>query len=102
MKKVKVVLQTDGDFSVLGKTDLDFSKTDYEYIFEFITKDVYTDLSKILCDIHISYTHEYLIPHLYEFFHKAMNNSHLDNYYDTYNGNYEGTLIEWVESEEEE
>lgn len=53
-------------------------------------------LEKMLCEIHVSYTHYYLIKDLYEMFNSAINAIREDlNDFESYvSGNYEGTYIE--------
>lgn len=99
---LEVQLQTDGDFSMLDRIDGIHPEIidDYTYLYKLSLDSselniLQTTLDKILCDIHVLYTHEWLIDELYKFFMSAVECSHEDEYYGEFGGNYEGTHIMW-------
>lgn len=113
---IKVSLETDGDYKLNNNTDyhMEFDGTAYYHHFVF-TPDTpaynFEDehdiemssawracrmLEKILCDIHVSYTHYYVIQDLYDMFDEAIETvgKYPVHFETSISGNYEGTYIE--------
>ena len=52
-------------------------------------------LEELLCNIRFLSTHYYIMPHFYEMFDKAIKSiGHENHFYDSINGNYDGTDLE--------
>lgn len=113
---LKISLVTDGDFSLpnFKQYDMEWDGTGYWAMFVF-TEDTLaynfedehdTEMSprwracnlleKMICDIHVSYTHHYLIKDLYDMFEEALCAVGQDmlSFETSISGNYEGTFIE--------
>ena len=120
---LKISLQTDGDFSLRNyeKYHMNYDGVEGYYnkfIFNIDTpaymfEDEHdikmttgwrasTLLEKMLCDLHIYYTHHYLIQDLFNMFDSAIENvGKYPSYYEaSLGGNYDGTYIE-IECNEE-
>ena len=103
---LEVKLCTDGDFSpkdcklveCLPGSDNEYVgviKCSFDIADEYRLENV---LSQILCSIHVSYTHYYIMRYLYDFFNDAIKAAHdeREEYYHTVNGgNYDGSYIKW-------
>lgn len=53
-------------------------------------------LEKMICDIHVSYTHHYIIPYIYKMFEDSIEavGRNEAGFESSISGNYEGTFIE--------
>lgn len=115
---VKIGLETDGDYSLMNfkKYNMEYDGSGYyhEYTFDDECKNTlypyedtsYTQfdaywrairlLEHVLCDIHVLYTHHYVLGYLYRMFDNSIRDLHdrLHDIYHEVNGNYEGTYIE--------
>lgn len=115
---IEINLYTDGDYRLENYLDYNSDGEDgyYSYyirkFFEIdenydkldfhckLNVDVKGFLEKILCDIRYSSTHYYIIKDIFNLFDNAIgfirqlhNNSYETNFYDSIEGNYEGTNI---------
>lgn len=113
---VTISLKTDGDFS-LRKDSPNFErfgcKINYwpntqEYdIYATFDVDKYNAqlrefLKTVLCEIHVSPGHYYLLKELYSFFVDAIDYAwYCDDYYESLGGNYSGTYIDITYQEEQ-
>lgn len=113
---LKISLETDGDYSLPNNTDyhMKFDGSGYYHYFVFepnTPKYNFEDdhdiemspswracklLEKMLCDIHVSYTHYYIIEDLYLMFNEAIETvgKYPVHFETSISGNYEGTFIE--------
>lgn len=116
---VKIGLETDGDYSLLhedqfgmkydgtgyfGVFGFDDSNKTYHYPYEdksYLQFDSWWRLNSLLehmlTDLHVSFTHHYVLDYLYHMFDDAMEaiGKREKSYYGSISGNYEGTFIEW-------
>ena len=116
---VKIGLETDGDYSLLhedqfgmkydgtgyfGVFGFDDSNKTYLYPYEnksYLQFDSWWRLNSLLehmlTDLHVSFTHHYVLDYLYHMFDDAMEaiGRRETSYYGSISGNYEGTFIEW-------
>lgn len=114
---IKVSLETDGDYSLNNNTDyhMEYDGSGGYYHYFTFTPDTpaynfedehdiemspswraCTMLEKMLCNIHIHYTHYYILLDLYNMFEEAMTaiGKGLQQFETSISGNYEGTFIE--------
>lgn len=116
---VKIGLETDGDYSLLHPEQFDMSwdGNGYFRVFRFDDNDKetlypYEDKSYLqfdkwwranslfehmLTDLHVIFTHHYVLDYLYHMFDDAMEaiGRREETYYGSISGNYDGTFIEW-------
>lgn len=105
---VKIELSTDGDFSLREIPEFDSAVYYDQYedgddysltrIYEVDDSEYFYDainfLKKTLCEIHVSYSHYWIIADIYTLFKGAIEAvSKKEDYYETIDGNYEGTSI---------
>ena len=117
-----VSLCPDGDFSLRDneKYHMEWDGNDYyqEYLFyEGLPQQTWEDstdhtfdplwracrlLEKMICDIHVSYTHHYLLDYLYHMFDDAMEaiGRREKSFEVEVSGNYEGTFISFEITED--
>lgn len=114
---VQVGLSTDGDYSLRNHLDLEMPFDGFEGYYNSL---LFTDdnpkqhkfedsgdmqfncrwrainwLRKILCELHVSYTHYYLIEDLYNLFNEAIEAiGRVEDFHKEISGNYEGTYIQ--------
>jgi hypothetical protein len=122
---LKIGLETDGDYSLLheDKFDMRWDGTGYFGVFRFNDTDKeklypYEDksylqfdkwwranalLEHMLTDLHVSFTHHYVLDYLYHMFDDAMEaiGKREESYYGSISGNYDGTFIEWFMVEDD-
>ncbi len=116
---IKIGLETDGDYSLLheDKFNMQWNGTGYYNVFRF-EDDNKTDIypyedpsclnfdkwwranslfEHMLTDLHVSFTHHYVLDYLYHMFDDAMTaiGKREETYYGSIDGNYSGTFIEW-------
>lgn len=114
--KVKINLETDGDFRLNNHEEYKMRNGCYDYEGEFLFDEntplyPYEDysyakfdapwrairlLEHMLCDMHVLHTHHYVLDHLYHMFDNAIEAIHKREkyHYGDISGNYEGTSIE--------
>ena len=116
---IKVGLSTDGDYSLqhAQKYNMEFDGNKYFHVYQFNDEGRYTFypyedtsyamfdswwrasrlLEHILCDIHVLYTHHYVLDYLYHMFDDAIKALHNreESHYGSIDGNYAGTYIEY-------
>lgn len=116
---VKIGLETDGDYSLLHPEQFGviWDGSGYFGIYRFDDEDKetlypYEDksclqfdkwwranslLEHMLTDLHVIFTHHYVLDYLYHMFDDAMEaiGRREETYYGSVNGNYDGTFIEW-------
>lgn len=116
---VKIGLETDGDYSLLHpeQFEMRWDGTGYFGIYRFNDEDKetlypYEDksylqfdkwwrtnslLEHMLTDLHVIFTHHYVLDYLYHMFDDAMEaiGRRETSYYGSVGGNYDGTFIEW-------
>lgn len=122
---VKIGLETDGDYSLLhehqfgmkydgtgyfGVFGFDDSNKTYLYPYEdksYLQFDSWWRLNSLLehmlTDLHVSFTHHYVLDYLYHMFDDAMEaiGKRETSYYGSVGGNYDGTYIEWFVVEDD-
>lgn len=116
---LKIGLETDGDYSLLHpeQFEMRWDGTGYFRVFRFDDDDKetlypYEDksylqfdkwwranslLEHMLTDLHVIFTHHYVLDYLYHMFDDAMEaiGRREKTYYGSISGNYDGTFIEW-------
>lgn len=116
---LKIGLETDGDYSLLHEDQfgMKYDGTSYYNVFRFNDTDKETLypyenksylqfdkwwranslLEHMLTDLHVSFTHHYVLDYLYHMFDDAMKaiGKREESYYGSISGNYDGTFIEW-------
>lgn len=107
--KISIDLITDGDFSLRDIPEFDsaiyfdqyedgedYSLTRiYDIDYSEYLHDAINFLEKTLCEIHVSYTHHWLIEDIYKLFEGAIEAvRNKESCYRTIGGNYDGTSIE--------
>ena len=124
---VKISLQSDGDFSlnydrfkkdisglyeyeeICSQTEKNISNSeDLSLTISFINNDpskcrarADTLLSSVLTNIHVIYTHYYVLEDLFNAFDGAIRAIYTgENYYNSISGNYDGTDVEVIFEEE--
>lgn len=117
---IKIGLETDGDYSLLheDKFGMEYDGSGYfnVYCFDDDNKEkIYPHedksylqfdkwwranalLEHMLTDLHVSFTHHYVLDYLYHMFDDAMEaiGQRKETYYGSISGNYDGTYIEWL------
>ena len=117
---VKIGLETDGDYSLLheDKFGMEYDGSGYFNVYRFDDDDKETIypyenksylqfdkwwranalLEHMLTDLHVSFTHHYVLDYLYHMFDDAMEaiGKREESYYGSISGNYDGTYIEWL------
>lgn len=104
---ISISLVTDGDFSLREFPELDSAfitlqeqeEEDYFLTRKYVVDDYMMDprdfLEKVLCEIHVSFTHSWLIETFYKLFQGAIKAlSAKECFYGVVDGNYEGTCID--------
>lgn len=116
---IKIRLETDGDYSLLHPEQFDmrfdgcgyfgffrFKDEDKEELYPYENKS-YLQFDKwwranslfkhMLTDLHVVFTHYYVLDELYHMFDDAMTavSKRDTSYYGSIGGNYDGTCIEW-------
>lgn len=116
---IKIGLETDGDYSLLheDKFGMEYDGSSYFNVYRFDDDDKenlypYENksylqfdtwwranalLEHMLTDLHVSFTHHYVLDYLYHMFDDAMEaiGQRKETYYGSIEGNYSGTYIEW-------
>lgn len=117
---IKIGLETDGDYSLLheDKFGMEYDGSGYFNVYRFDDDDKeylypyehrsYLQFDKwwranallehMLTDLHVSFTHHYVLDYLYHMFDDAMEaiGKRKETYYGSISGNYDGTYIEWL------